>query len=425
MSENDAKEIDVLYEVHDELNSGSGAERANARTRRGARECAETPEPCITGVSSSDGYVFQCLGHGVDSLYISHKGILKPVYKQILPELKFLAQSQELVESNQAQIQLGHHVFEIQPRGKGLYPYIIRDNSFYINICDGLGQLPYTHTQISSEYLLHAGVEAALLDLNECIDDMAEVVSYSTTSRLDIYMDIVSNYPFHALNEDSFATKSKTFVRYADGGFEGLKIGKGNFVFRLYDKTKEIKVSKKFYMYDVWKKAGWDGVSPVFRLEYQMRGQLVKALGMLWPKDIMEQLPEAWAKLCKYRLRLLVPGNHHERNRHPTEPMWLEIGKALGVSYPMPFKKEYSSKRLPPDYYLFGHGLSPVLSYMAIEGIDDLEEGFRAFREGLMKYHRMRHSDPEALLTHMRRKVAERRRKYNIKLNPPDDDDGE
>lgn len=95
---------------------------------------------------------------------------------------------------------------------------------------------------------------------------------------------------------------------------------------------------------------------------------------------------------------------------------------ALGAYDALPLKKDYSYKRIPPDYYLFGHGLAPVLSYMAVHDIHDLEEGFRAFREGLMRYHRMRESDPDAFERYVRRKIAERQRKYNVKLNPPDDE---
>ena len=399
--------------------------RVNARTSRGARARAEGTTPSITVPSTSAGYVLQCLGHGVDSLYVSHKGRLSDVYAQILPDLKQAAQSDSLAESNQAQLMLGNHIFEVKPKGRGKHPFVIVDNAFHISICDGSGSLPYTYTQILSEYLSHAGVEKALSDLNACVDDMAEYVSYSTPSRVDICCDIVTDYPFHLLTEDSFSTRSRTFVYYADHGFEGIKIGKGEFVFRVYEKTKEIKVSHKFYMRDIWKQAGWDGKSKVYRLEFQLNGTLLKRLGIATIDQLLPKIPELWAHCCMHRLRLLAPGNHQSRHRRPTEPLWEKIAGAFGACDALPLKKHYSSKRIPPDYYLFGHGIGPVLSYMAIEGIDDMEEGFRAFREGVMRYHRLRHSDPDALQTHLRRKIAERRKKYNIRFNDPDSEDGE
>ena len=82
-------------------------QRAKARTSRGARErAAEDMEPSLTMSSTSAGYVLQCHGHGVDSLYISHRGRIKETYEIALTDLKAAAKSEELADSNQAQLQL-------------------------------------------------------------------------------------------------------------------------------------------------------------------------------------------------------------------------------------------------------------------------------------------------------------------------------
>ncbi|MFP3354916.1 hypothetical protein R0K04_26565, partial [Pseudoalteromonas sp. SIMBA_153] len=59
----------------------------------------------------------------------------------------------------------------------------------------------------------------------------------------------------------------------------------GEFSARLYDKTEEIKNSKKDFFNDVWRESGWDGETTIWRLEFQPRQAPVKEFGLLEPNE--------------------------------------------------------------------------------------------------------------------------------------------
>jgi len=62
-------------------------------------------------------------------------------------------------------------------------------------------------------------------------------------------------------------------LHYSYGRFSGWSFGSGgDTVARLYDKTLEVeKKSHKFYLHELWKAAGWDGTSQVWRMEFEAK----------------------------------------------------------------------------------------------------------------------------------------------------------
>jgi hypothetical protein len=63
----------------------------------------------------------------------------------------------------------------------------------------------------------------------------------------------------------------------------------------IYDKTKEITVSRKDWMQEVWRSNGWDGESRVTRVEFRYKRECLKELGVEDPYLLLDQLPGLWA----------------------------------------------------------------------------------------------------------------------------------
>lgn len=102
--------------------------------------------------------------------------------------------------------------------------------------------------------------------------------------------------------------------------FTGFSFGRGKVSARLYDKTKEITISRKGWFRKVWSKAtGYDESAPVWRLEFQLRrealvdfhelldsgdtGSTVRRSSMGAWSTVKESLPVLWSHLTRRWLR--------------------------------------------------------------------------------------------------------------------------
>ncbi len=85
---------------------------------------------------------------------------------------------------------------------------------------------------------------------------------------------------------------------YADGPrhrrrFTGFSVGRaGCIMSRVYDKRVELELDtlgqKRALEEERWRAAGWDGVAPVTRVEFQLRGVVLKELGIQNPGEAVE-----------------------------------------------------------------------------------------------------------------------------------------
>ena len=103
---------------------------------------------------------------GVDSLYLSYRGSLLDERQEQLQELKTAAQSGDSAQEFLAQLRLGEHVFEVQDKGAGPFPYVLEDNAFRIALSrSSTRSLPMAYVKVSAHRLASAtpiDVEAEL-----------------------------------------------------------------------------------------------------------------------------------------------------------------------------------------------------------------------------------------------------------------------
>lgn len=84
------------------------------------------------------------------------------------------------------------------------------------------------------------------------------------------------------------------------------QFGKGSIVFRCYDKSAEILVTRKGWFRDIWKKCeGYDAEKPVWRAEFQLRRPALKTIrhpcapmGVLTVPELAECYGDLWRYLC-------------------------------------------------------------------------------------------------------------------------------
>jgi hypothetical protein len=110
----------------------------------------------------------------------------------------------------------------------------------------------------------------------------------------------------------------------------------GAFMARLYNKRLELADPAKEPVREAeearWRAGGWDGESPVTRVELQIRGEAVKELGLRDPENaydpqsgtwlgrIEQAIDRVWQR-CLYWLRLVLPADPRA-TRCPDDPRW-------------------------------------------------------------------------------------------------------
>lgn len=104
---------------------------------------------------------------------------------------------------------------------------------------------------------------------------------------------------------------------------------------RIYDKTRSLHAQGKEYMQDIWNQAGWDGVTPVIRVEFSLSGDFLKDTEFLgqcdhrnfeWFKTIQ---PALWSYLTKTWLRHTEPRTDVQRTRWKNSEFWSHVIEAF------------------------------------------------------------------------------------------------
>ena len=96
---------------------------------------------------------------------------------------------------------------------------------------------------------------------------------------------------------EAWVSRAKAIAQYAEkGAFTVWTIGVGGTLSaRLHQKVNEAKKSGKQYLHDLWQLAGWDGVMPVWRMEFQFKREVLTQLRLDTLPSIMEHQDGLWS----------------------------------------------------------------------------------------------------------------------------------
>lgn len=370
--------------------------------------------PSITAPANSTTTV---LRHGIDSLYMSLPGQLSDDSQQRLTALKELAQQEREAMASAAVLPLGEHRFCVASHGRRRFAFVIDDNWFSIALSSSSARrLPMAHCQISSELLTSVGPVAALDSLNEIAGHLGQLMGLPMVSRADLFADFTTPADLVAMSGQSWIKRCHKRAIFEDcDALTGVAFGLGgDLSCRIYDKTTEIERSEKHYLRPLWEAAGWNGSDRVWRLEFQLRREVLVELQAGILPALLDRLTPIWAYLTTDWLRLAIPNPDDDtRTRWPTHPDWTVLTKLDGMTAPSAVRVR--RERVPEDATLFRPGLAGVTSFMAREGIDDFEDGLRAFIHAASAYHREMAQQPQsnALHRYVQRKVMAKQRRFN------------
>ena len=371
---------------------------------------------------------FQPLRWGVDSLYLSYKGQVRSKVEDELQRLKAMAQSIEPHQVAKAQYAAREHVFEVKDKGSGLFPFTLEDNAFRIQCPKHNSRsMPAAYVKISSHALAAREADVIEAELALIVSQLAQEVQGAKVSRIDLFVDFVSEVPMEAWPREAWITRANSINQYSQGGqFSGWTVGAGGTLSaRLYDKTLEIATkSGKTYLYPLWSEEGWDGESQVWRLEFQFKTEILGQVGLRDFHAVMNNLAGLWGYATIDWLKLAVPKPEDAtRSRWPLHPLWLLLATVPFDGVGGELSRTFSTTRGPSKRWLMQQFWSHLISFAAMEGTRSFEETVdrmaddvrwfhdeKAFREGLKLF---------ALFAEQ---VALKRRKFNSAMNATADD---
>jgi hypothetical protein len=395
-----------------------------ARTAESGSERGAPPSntaPHNSNAQLPDG--FRLLRLAVDSLYLSYPGDLKPEVLAAVTKLKAFAQSDHPEEQAKAQYQLGSHVFEVKDKGSGMFPFILEDNAYRIQLSKPNKRLPMAYVKVSAEYLAHKGPVEVGKELQELLREFGDLTASNMVSRIDLAADFSSPVVMDSWHRSAWVTRATEIHSYAkDQVFTGWTIGMGGKIgCRLYDKVQEIVHSGKAWAMNLWIPMGWQPGQEVWRLEFEFKREFLKERGLSNLDSVLENMNGLWSYATTEWLRLTVPNDADStRSRWPTHSLWMALASVDWESNRGVLLDKCSNARNPTELRLVTVVLGSLTSFMAMHNIDDRTEGIDRLVGKLYEHYSLI-ADKKGLTfdEFLSQRIALKAREFNSAVNAP------
>jgi hypothetical protein len=207
--------------------------------------------------------------------------------------------------------------FAIKPNGTKGFSWILCGADFTYKIANSIqpGSRPNGMIEIRSEALWRLGPANVLKIALNIIEANGGHIVEAKLSRVDLCLDFLMPEDRWSQDLTDYAvTRATDFGTYKKNKkLTGIRIGKGVISARLYDKPLEIQQqSKKVWMFDIWGIQEVPQGKKIIRIEFQLRREVLKELGLKTAEDLFQKIHQAWAYCTKQWLKFQDrPGFHH------------------------------------------------------------------------------------------------------------------
>ncbi len=139
-------------------------------------------------------------------------------------------------------------------------------------------------------------------------------------SRVDFTFDY--HLPAVDFDEESFVSLSSADSKFRrDRKLRGVAFGQSDVRLRVYDKVAEIEEqSLKVWFYDLWGRK-----DEVWRIEWQVRKEVLKRFGIRTFADLADQQGDVLRYLATEHDTLRIPNSDPNRSRWPLHPLWIDL----------------------------------------------------------------------------------------------------
>jgi hypothetical protein len=377
--------------------------------------------PYNSNTAQPDG--FRLFRLAVDSLYLSFPGELHAASFSALTRLKAFAQSEHLDQVASAQYPVGTHFFEVKDRGAGLFPFVLVDNAYRIQLSRPGKRLPMAYVQVSAEYLAYKSPTDVLGELVELLSTLGDLAGVNTVSRIDLAADFSTPVVMDSWHRSAWVTRATEIHSYAkDQAFTGWTIGMGGVIgCRLYNKIAEIVHSGKAWAMNLWLPSGWKPGEDVWRLEFEFKRDFLKERGLGSLESVLDNLNSLWIYATTQWLRLTIPNEADStRSRWPTHQLWESLASVDWEGPPSAVLEKYSNTRSPTELRLITVVLGALTSYMAMHKIDNRAEAVDQLIARVYEhYSTVAFKKDLSFDEYLAKRIAVKGREFNTAINAP------
>lgn len=353
---------------------------------------------------------------GIDSLYLSFPGSLKEDRERLLATFKANAKDRDALTGARCIYQHGDHgpTFSVLDKGAGRFKYILINENYNIRLSSGSAlRLPLASVQVRSHYLMKRAFQDIVDELTMVLRGLGELEDDARVSRLDLCVDFAAADDLFSIPREAWVGRARAVQQHWDGGRStGWSIGLGApLSCRLYDKTVEIEKSQKLYMQAIWADAGWLGELPVYRLEFQVKREVLKQLGLRIADDTVGLAGPIWRYAMQQWLRLTRPNPSDSRcARWPMHPAWEALSQVEWYVDDLTLPKRLQPPPSSDESWAIKNFRAAIVNYMAHKQIDSPYEAsdqlFVEVMESCQREARFGEKKPEHVLEDRARKKA-------------------
>lgn len=220
----------------------------------------------------------------------------------------------------------GPAAFAVQTTGAEGHEWIIKNQHYTMSIGNWLEpkQRPSVSLSVRSEALWHVGVRDSVARMVRMLQALGAELEPIKVSRLDPCVDILlRESDWRRDIEAGLVTRARDINPYTQHReLTGFAIGKNDIAARFYDKPVEIaRQSRKVWMFDIWGTDAPPEEHRIIRIEFQLRREKIKRLGVDRLDQLDDRLPGIWAYCVTKWLRVAENASlHHTQQR--LRPWW-------------------------------------------------------------------------------------------------------
>ena len=281
----------------------------------------------------------------------------------------------------------------VLPGGKApMYRFHLQrpDCHLFIAVGGKPGKWPNVYVSMDSAHLRRRGVAESVKAVKLLIEDLGGWVVRIVPSRCDLAVDVhlPGGLTSAFLEGHGVGRSRKVQIVKERGALETFYVGgKGSdILLRIYDKAREIKVSGKEWLRDLWQYQGPD----VWRFEFQIRRNVLRQFRVKSVVDLAAKLGGIWKRLTGewYSLRLPGEANTTRRDVHPG---WSVVqGCASRFGAVLDVKRVFESERPAKVRWYVSHGAGCFLGFAVLRGLEDQQKAAEAFMREILEHWRGR-----------------------------------
>jgi hypothetical protein len=269
---------------------------------------------------------FKVLSSGVDTLHLSARGTLD---EAVMAEVE-AARDQAKEEGEPVRFEVPGGAFLVRGHGARFYHHLL--NSSDLDLKLGAGEnFPTAVAELRSSFLHAIGPVAAVERVMGVLSAFHQSSPRLSVSRVDMYAD-VQGVSLEVNDLRRFVSRARDRGLYSPEGevwargrrTTGFRFGRGGVVGRIYDKSIEVEVSGKGWMWEVWGEDA-DHDLPVWRVEFECKREFLRSYELNGVDESLAALQDLWRYLTDDWLSLRAQTKDRRERRWPVDPVWERI----------------------------------------------------------------------------------------------------